>query len=325
MNESTVQRVEQALPWTPEQLTWLREKAGSFEIVADLSWNIQGLAVTHIDSAAFGNAVVKNTLPEWRSAQNTAPSASPAPVHPHMLREIRAYEQWIEPGAEFAPALRASSRPLGMLVVDFLPGEIVLDSPRAEDPEIWFAAGRATRAFNGEPRARNTSFDGGNISLLARRIEAQGRGEGYQARSDGEADRIAAVCAAAEALLRDYEPQLLPLHTTHADNSPRNWMLSPEGGVRLIDFGRAGIRPRFAEFEMTFGQDPELCGAFGDGLGLSCRPEEWDDAHRRAFMLHSAALFLGGLEWAQNHGESAFQTEILDRDRWLLPLLRHST
>ena len=66
---------------------------------------------------------------------------------------------------------------------------------------------------------------------------------------------------------------------THGDWQPRNWLVH-EGVVRVIDFGRADLRPAFTDFTRLAAQQfrgaPELEAAFLDGYGHDPRePGAW--------------------------------------------------
>lgn len=291
---------------------WLTAQLGPFEAVEDLSWDLQGLVVTHVRSG-HSDLIVKH-------GGNPEP---PGVVHPHMRREVRAYERWISAESDFAPRHRASHAGLGVLVTEFLPGDIALRGPGAQDPHVWRAAGAATAQFNAPVMARGSSFDGGNRNRALERIDHM-RSGAHAFLTSADRELVIEVCAAAERLIDGMTPAVLDLVPTHADNSPRNWMVSPDGEtprVRLIDFGRAGVRPAYAELDHVMSAPEALRTAFMEGMGLDPDLSAWPRDLLRSFALHSVTVYLGGVTWARDVNDPDFESDIIARAAWLLPLL----
>ena len=309
-------------PWDAAQHAWIAEALGPVAVVEDLSWDLQGLLVTRV-RADSGDWVVKTGRTGWTAPRLTGKPEplTQAAAHPHMVREIRAYEKWVDPLAGYAPRLHAADSSLGILAIEHLTGELVQGSPAAGEPEVWAEAGRATAQFNRTVRAVNSSFDGGNLAKLRHQLEAWHRGTLYEPATDAAASRLEALARAAESALSAWEPQPLSLVATHADNSPRNWFLTESGGFRLIDFGRAGIRPGYVELDHIQGAPAELRDAFTEGWGRSWDALTWEPGERQSYALYAAASLFASLEWARAHGEADFEQVILDRDSWVLPLL----
>jgi Ser/Thr protein kinase RdoA (MazF antagonist) len=90
---------------------------------------------------------------------------------------------------------------------------------------------------------------------------------------------------------------------THGDWQPRNWLVD-DGTVRVIDFGRADLRPRAEDFlrlaRQDFARDPRLEEAFLEAYGEDPRePEAW----RRAQVAEAVATAV----WAYGVGDTAFE------------------
>lgn len=90
---------------------------------------------------------------------------------------------------------------------------------------------------------------------------------------------------------------------THGDWQPRNWLID-EGVVRVIDFGRADLRPPTEDFvrlaRQDFARDPDLEAAFIDGYGSDPRePDAW----RRALVGEA----VGTAVWAHGVGDEEFE------------------
>ncbi|WP_425572723.1 phosphotransferase family protein [Nocardioides hwasunensis] len=90
---------------------------------------------------------------------------------------------------------------------------------------------------------------------------------------------------------------------THGDWQPRNWLVD-DGVVRVIDLGRASMRPPTEDFVRLAGQDfardPELETAFLDGYGPDPRtPDQW-----RRDRIGQA---VGTAVWAHGVGDDEFE------------------
>ncbi|GAA1347428.1 phosphotransferase family protein [Falsarthrobacter nasiphocae] len=298
--------------WDRAEMAWLKDVFGSFSVEADLSWGIQGIQVTKIDTTR-GPVVVKSGKKWVRpDAEGEQRALDPEP-NPHNLREIRAYTQWMPQHNDLAPQLIAAEPRLGILAISFLDGDLVLGSAQVENPEVWQAAGETTRRFHGEARRVTSSFDGGNLSLLPNRVDAAEKGAEWLPTDPNLRSRVMAVAETARAFLRTAIPRELPLYPTHADNSPRNWMMTPQG-FRLIDFGRAGIRPRYTELDFAWGAPGPCREAFMNGLGVPTDLAAWDEHERASCQLYLLAQYFRSLEWAWEHGDHGFYSEVLNRD-----------
>lgn len=90
---------------------------------------------------------------------------------------------------------------------------------------------------------------------------------------------------------------------THGDWQPRNWLID-DGVVRVIDFGRADLRPPTEDFvrlaRQDFAREHNLEAAFLDGYGRDPRePEQW-----RRDRLGEA---VGTAVWAYGVGDEVFE------------------
>lgn len=90
---------------------------------------------------------------------------------------------------------------------------------------------------------------------------------------------------------------------THGDWQPRNWLID-QGQVRVIDFGRADLRPRVEDFarlaRQDFARDPRLEEAFLAGYGHDPREGSlW----RRTLVVEA----IGTAVWAFGVGNEPFE------------------
>ncbi len=253
--------------------TWLPE----YELVADLSWGQMDTAVLHLRTAK-GDRIVK---------------AGGAENH-HIGREIAAHLGFTGPwvGDGRAVRLLRHDDDNHLLLLDYLPGALVQDTPAEDDPAVYRQAGRMLAVFHGQGARPDDAYEARmNQKML-----------GWLDRSHRIApetvDRLRANLLSAE-------PEPVVLVPTHGDWHPRNWLID-DGMVRAIDFGRFDWRPAFTDFARLavrrFRADPALEAAFLEGYGADPRtPERW-----RMLLLREA---IGTAVWAYQVGDETFEAE----------------
>lgn len=218
----------------------------------------------------------------------------------HIGREIRAHREWLGPWVETgrAPRLVAADVGAKLLVTRFLPGELVLDTAYAADPEVFRQAGELLAALHAQP-AHAVHLDpdyeaDANASIL-----------GWLAKDHGIHPEM--VRRVREEIASWPTPPVT-LVPTHGDFQPRNWLAEGMPGgrveVRAIDFGRAALRPAMTDFVRSttkvFRSAPVLEAAFFDGYGSDPRePAEW----RR----HRVRDAVGVAVWSHHVGAEEFE------------------
>jgi hypothetical protein len=252
---------------------WLPE----VELVADLSWGQMDTAVLHLRTPE-GDRIVK---------------AGGAENH-HIGREIAAHlgftGPWVEEGR--AARLLQHDDDHQVLLLDYLPGRLVQDTPAEDDPAVYRQAGKMLAMFHAQGARLDDTYEARmNQKML-----------GWLDRSH----RIAAeTVERLRSILLSAEPEPVVLVPTHGDWHPRNWLI--DGGVvRAIDFGRFDWRPAFTDFARLavrqFRADPHLEAAFLEGYGADPRtPELW-----RMLLLREA---IGTAVWAYQVGDETFEAE----------------
>ena len=212
----------------------------------------------------------------------------------HADREIAAHRSWLGglAATDHAPELVRADPTAKLLVTRFLEGELVQGTEHEWAPETYAQAG----ALLARLHAVHASTD-----------------ETWEARQDAKAlawldgehplDRETVDRVRAEIASWPSPPaRVVP---THGDFHPRNW-LAHRGQVRLIDFGRAELRP--AETDLTrleaqqFRADPALEAAFLEGYDGDPRDPE---ASRRRWVREG----VGTACWAHQVGDVAFQEQ----------------
>jgi thiamine kinase-like enzyme len=92
---------------------------------------------------------------------------------------------------------------------------------------------------------------------------------------------------------------------THGDWQPRNWLVDKDV-VKVIDFGRAAMRPALTDFArlavQDFSRDPNLETAFLDGYGTD--PRETAAWHR-----DRVRQAIGTTAWAYQVGDELFEAQ----------------
>jgi hypothetical protein len=253
--------------------TWLPE----YELVADLSWELMGTAVLHVRTPD-GVVIVK----------------AGGPGNHHIDREIHAHQQFTKPWVERGAAARILRHDLDrkVMLLDYLPGTLVQDTPAEDDPAVYRQAGAMLAAFHAQGARPDDAYEARmNQKMLAwldrpHRIAPE------------TVERL-------RPMLLEPEPQPVVLVPTHGDWHPRNWLI--DGGmVRAIHFGRFDWRPAFTDFARLavrqFARKPELEAAFLKGYGADPRtPELW-----RMLLLREA---VGTAIWAYQVGDEKFEAE----------------
>jgi aminoglycoside phosphotransferase (APT) family kinase protein len=262
-------------PLTDAQRGLLDEWLGPWQLVEDMSWQLQGITVLRLRTAA-GEVVAK--------ASGTG--------H-HIMREIRAYRQMAAPLAGRTPELLHADAAEGILVATYLPGRLVEGGPGERDPELFRQAGQLLALLH-RPRQRNNGYDGAVLHKI----------EDFAARAAGLVP--AAELAAVRQLASAHRPAPRLLYATHGDYQPRNWLVHG-GRLAVIDYGRAGYRPWVTDLvrleHSWFDGDGGLRDAFYAGYGRL--PEEEPDA----WLLDNLLQSLGTVVWAHDVGDAAFEAE----------------
>ena len=247
-------------------------------VQADRSWGLVATTVLEIRAADGTHGIVK----------------AGGPADHHIAREIHAHLSWLAPWTRggLAPELLHHDREAKVLVTRYLPGELVQDHPAEAEPETYRQAGRLLTALHGQLAVVDTDF---HAHQNARSL----------AWLDGE-HRIAAETAAElRRLIESWPTPPATLVPTHGDWQARNWLIE-SGVVRVIDFGRAALRPPATDFARMAARDfrgrPDLEQAFLAGYGAD--PRERDEWART--QLREA---IGTAAWAYQVGDEAFEAQ----------------
>ncbi len=212
----------------------------------------------------------------------------------HLEREIRGYLHWLEPWTSIgrAPQLRNFDAEAKVIVTSHLPGRLVLGDESADDPETFRQAGTLLALLHGQVVVTDEEYE------------------------ERENRRALAWLDSPHRIARDVEEGLRaeivswptpPANTvpTHGDWSPRNWLVH-DGVVRVIDLGRAALRPAMTDLARLaardFGRDPRLEAAFLAGYGSDPRePGAWHRARVREA--------IGTAAWAFAVGDEPFEAQ----------------
>lgn len=247
-------------------------------VQADLSWGL-----------------VANTVLDVRAGDGTRCIVKAAgPTDHHIAREIRAHLSWLTPWTRhgLAPELVHHDREAKLLVTRYLPGELVQGHPAEREPDTYRQAGRLLADLHGQPAVVDAEFQARqNARALAW--------------LDGEHRINATTVARLRTLIGSWPTPPATLVPTHGDWQPRNWLI--EGAVvRVIDFGRAALRPAATDLARLAAREfrgrPDLEAAFLAGYGTDPRePEEWARTQLREA--------IGTAAWAHQVGDEAFEAQ----------------
>lgn len=245
------------------------------EVIADHSWKTTGTTVLEVRCRA-GHLVVK--------AGDAADG--------HIERELRAHRDWLAVWAESGrgPTLVHGDPSAKLVVTRFVPGRLVEGSNAQEDPDTFCQAGELLASFHGQCSRFDPDWH-----------------DRFRARVQRDLDRPHRIDPNIEHHVRA-EVSTWPgggarVVPTHGDWQPRNWLID-HGVVRVIDLGRADMRPPTEDFVRLAGQDfdrdPDLEVAFLEGYGIDPRTrEQW----RRDLL----AQAVGTAVWAHGVGDAAFE------------------
>lgn len=241
----------------------------------DHSW---GLVPTRVLQIAWGTErfIVKAADPSDR----------------HLDRELRAHRQWLAPWRSrgLAPELVYADPAARLLVTRYLPGELVQGHPAADEPDTYRQAGRVLALLHAQPATVVADHEPReNAAILAWLDKPHGI-------EPSTARRLQAEIAS-------WPTPPSTLVPTHGDWQPRNWLIDA-GVVRVIDFGRAALRPAMTDLArlatQDFARDPHLASAFFEGYGPDPRePRAW-----RRVQVRQA---IGTAVWAHQVGDADFE------------------
>ncbi|MFB9661260.1 phosphotransferase family protein [Glycomyces mayteni] len=212
----------------------------------------------------------------------------------HIAREIRAHREWTGPWVRRGRAARLLHADTGakVLVTEYLPGTLVQDTAAAADPGLYEQAGALLREYHDQAAADDPEYE---TRLNAKALAWLDRPH-----------RIAPAAAARlAALVRSWPSGGAACVPTHGDWQTRNWLL--DGGVlRVIDFGRADLRPAAEDFERLavkeFPRHPGAEEAFVSGYGGDPRePAAWFRQRVRSA--------IGTACWARQVGDADFEAQ----------------
>jgi hypothetical protein len=212
----------------------------------------------------------------------------------HIERELHAHRLWLAPWTSRgrAPALVHADAEAKLLVTQYLPGELVLGSGQDDDPGTFRQAGELLALFHAQAVVTDDDYE---------------RRENDKALAwlSGPHRIAPSVAVLLRAQIAAWPTPSATLSPTHGDWQPRNWLIH-DGIVKIIDFGRAAMRPPMTDFArlaaQDFRRDPNLEAAFLDGYGSD--PREPDAWHRT-----QVREAIGTAAWAYQVGDEPFEAQ----------------
>lgn len=217
----------------------------------------------------------------------------------HLPREIKAHQRWLAPWTSVgrAPLLVHHDLAARLVVTRYLPGTLVLDSPAADEPEVYRQAGELLAMLHDQPGTVDHRYEAraNEKSLWWLRQPHRIEGETVERLRDE---------------IASWPTPPARLVPTHGDWQPRNWLVH-HGEVRIIDLGRAALRPAMSDLSrlaaQEFRRDPRLESAFLVGYGSDPRTDEAGSA--AAWFRTRVHEAIGTATWAHQVGDETFEAQ----------------
>lgn len=221
----------------------------------------------------------------------------------HVAREVRAHREWTGPWLADGPGAPPDADRIGrllhadvdarLLVTTYQPGRLVQDDAAAADPDTYEQAGRLLAALHGQLAVEDAGYE----------ERANTRSERWL---DGEHRIAPGDVARLRALIRSWPTPPAVVVPTHGDWQARNWLVDDGGTVRVIDLGRADLRPAMSDLDRLasreFRRYPGAEAAFLAGYGHDPRePGAWARSRAREA--------IGTACWAYQMGDDAFEAQ----------------
>ncbi len=212
----------------------------------------------------------------------------------HLARELRAHEQWLEPWTSrgVAPRLIHADGEAKILLREHLDGHLVEGAPEDVRCDTYAQAGRLLALLHGQLSRVDETYEANANATTLRWLESP------HAIAARDVSRVRAEVAS-------WPTPVSVVVPTHGDWQPRNWLVH-NGEVRVIDFGRADVRPAFTDLTRLAAQQfrghPERESAFLEGYGGDPRePDAWRREQLRAAVSTTA--------WAHQVSNSSFERQ----------------
>ncbi|MCD5315875.1 aminoglycoside phosphotransferase family protein [Kineosporia babensis] len=260
------------------QQVLLGERWAGAEVVQDHSWGQVDTTVLEVLHAGE-RLVVK--------------AAARAAGH-HLLREIHAHRHWVGVWRDRgrAPELLWADADARVLVTRYLPGHLVQGTDSEFQPETHRQAGELLAAFHAQFSVPERDFE----------VRAQAKTLWWL----DQPHRIdPTVVQRLREVVASWPTPSVACVPTHGDWQPRNWLVH-DGEVRVIDFGRAELRPAFTDVTRLMVQQwrgrPDLEAAFYEGYGA---PPADPDVLQRDLVRGAISTAV----WAYRVGDEGFEAQ----------------
>nr|WP_238352861.1 aminoglycoside phosphotransferase family protein [Kribbella solani] len=249
----------------------------SAEVVKDHSWGVLGTLVLELRQG--GDRYIAKAGDE---------------TDHHLARELRAHREWLRPWTAQGrgPQLVHADADAKLLLTRYLPGQLVQGSPYEWTADTYYQAGELLAAFHQQSAVDDAEYEtvenGKALTYLAAKHRI----------APDLTERLRVIITA-------WPTPPATLVPTHGDWQPRNWLID-HGTVRVIDLGRADLRPAYTDLARLAAQQfrtkPALEPAFIEGYGKDPRdPDAWVRTRLREAV--STAV------WAYQVGDETFEQQ----------------
>jgi hypothetical protein len=262
----------------PEQRDLLARWVPDARVRADHSWGLVDTVVLELSSSQ-GRLVLK----------------AGGPSDSHIERELRAHREWLRPWVVtgHAPTLLHGDASAKVLITRYLPGRLLEGTPAQNDPDTYRQAGELLARYHGQVSAYDAAWHDKFRARARRNLDLPHR-------IDPDVEQMV------RADVSTWPGGGSDVVPTHGDWQPRNWLVDVDGTVRVIDLGRADLRPAVTDLARVdaqdFRRDTALEAAFLEGYGSDPRsPGLWLRTRLREAI--STAV------WAFRVGDEAFEQQ----------------
>ncbi|MDX3005430.1 phosphotransferase [Kribbella solani] len=262
---------------TDRQRELLASWLPSAEVVKDHSWGVLGTLVLELSQG--GDRYIAKAGDE---------------TDHHLARELRAHREWLRPWTAQGrgPQLVHADADAKLLLTRYLPGQLVQGSPYEWTADTYYQAGELLAEFHQQSAVDDAEYETVENGKALTYLAAEHR------IAPDLTERLRGIITA-------WPTPPATLVPTHGDWQPRNWLID-RGTVRVIDLGRADLRPAYTDLARLAAQQfrtkPALEPAFIEGYGKDPRdPDAWVRTRLREAV--STAV------WAYQVGDETFEQQ----------------